>query len=210
MVKVEQARGALGGALFLVGALFLAGCSPAGVAVGAGAKAGSIALEERGFEQGVKDRVTEAAIAKELFNTDLETFGDVEVEVYEDRVLLTGVVREPEDRIAVLKIALSQEGVTEVINEILVGDPDTLVDSTNDAWISAQLRTKITFDQQIKAVNYVAEVSGGVIYLLGIAQNQAELDRVVAHAREIESVRRVVRQHVVLKDDPRREKYRTA
>ena len=206
MAYLQQTRGVIGAALFLASALALAGCTPAGVAVGAGATAGSIALEERGFEQGVKDRVTEAAIAQELFDADLETFGNVEVEVYENRVLLTGVVREPEDRIAVLKIALKQEDVTEVINEILVGDPNSLLDDTNDAWISTQLRTAITLDKQIKAVNYVGEVSGGVIYLLGIAQNQAEIDRVVAHAREIKSVRRVVSQHVVLKDDPSRPK----
>ena len=61
----------------------------------------------------------------------------------------------------------------------------------------------MTVDTRIQAINYSIETSGGVIYLLGIAQSAAELARVQNHARNIRYVRRVV-SHVILKDDPRR------
>lgn len=182
----------------------LAGCTPVGVVVGAGATAGSIALEERGFEQGVKDRATEAAIAKQLLDFEFDAFRHINIEVVENRVLLTGVVAQQDHRVEAVKIAWAREGVTDVINEVIVGDAKSLLDSSKDAWIVAQLRTAVTLDEQIKAVNYSFEAVGGIVYLFGIAQNEAEIKRVTAHAREIDSVRRVVSHHMLLKSDPRR------
>jgi osmotically-inducible protein OsmY len=44
-----------------------------------------------------------------------------------------------------------------------------------------------------------------VVYLMGIAQNRAELQRVTNHARNLSYVRKV-ESFVRLKDDPRRHK----
>ena len=38
----------------------------------------------------------------------------------------------------------------------------------------------------------------GIVYLIGIAQNQKELDRVIAHARDINYVRNII-SHVRVK-----------
>ncbi|MEL0012970.1 MAG: hypothetical protein VW881_06050, partial [Alphaproteobacteria bacterium] len=43
----------------------------------------------------------------------------------------------------------------------------------------------------------------GTVYLLGVAQDREELDRVFRVTRSIPNVKRVV-SHVILKDDPRR------
>ena len=189
----------------LAASLSLAACTPVGVAVGAGATVGSVALEERGFEQGVKDRVIEAAISKSLFDYNLDAFGATNVEVVEGRVLLTGRVEKPDYRVEAVRLAWQEEGVTEVINEIRIGTSDDgLADKGKDAWIAAQLRTKITLDSQVKAVNYSAEVVDGTVYLFGIAQSDSELQRVVAHARTIENVRRIIPDYVRMKDDPTR------
>lgn len=193
----------LAGAL-LCGAASLSGCSPVGVAVGAGAAAGSVALEERGFKQGMRDRAAEASIATRLFEQDLDTFGSVNVEVVENRVLLTGEVPTPDNRITAVRAAWAEEGVVDVINEITIGDSSGLDDAGQDLNIATTLRTKITFDSQVKAVNYSIEVVNGTIYLFGIAQNEQELRRVVALAREIPYVRRIVTDYVVMKDDPSR------
>ena len=42
-----------------------------------------------------------------------------------------------------------------------------------------------------------------MVYLTGVGQDQAEVDRVVAHARNLSGVKRV-ENYVVLKDDPGR------
>jgi osmotically-inducible protein OsmY len=52
-------------------------------------------------------------------------------------------------------------------------------------------------------VNYSVVTVNGVIYLMGLAQNQDEIDRVMDYARAIRYVRDVV-SHVLVKTDPRR------
>jgi osmotically-inducible protein OsmY len=61
----------------------------------------------------------------------------------------------------------------------------------------------LLFDSYIKNINYTVDVENAVIYLMGIAQDQAELDRVIAYARDISGVKKVV-NNVVLKTDPSR------
>ena len=89
------------------------------------------------------------------------------------------------------------EGIKDVINEMQEGGGGTEA-FTRDSWISTQLKSRLTFDKEVYAVNYAIEAVNGVVYLIGIAQNQAELDRVVAHARDLAYVRRVI-SHVRVK-----------
>jgi osmotically-inducible protein OsmY len=84
-----------------------------------------------------------------------------------------------------------------------VTDEGDVVDFAKDTWITTQLRTKILTDTEIFDINYTVETVNGVVYLLGIAKTQEELDRVTDHARNINGVVKVV-SHVRLKEDPAR------
>lgn len=179
----------------LVVAAILGGCVEA--AVGAGATVGIAAYQERGVEGAARDLRISADIRERWFRHDHTMVTDVGLEVYEGRALLTGAVDTEQRRADAVRLAWQADGVRDVINEIVVGDSD-LVDAARDAVITAKLEARITFDKEIAAVNYSIETVGGVIYLIGIAQNQAELDRVVSHARDIENVERVV-SHVRVK-----------
>ena len=191
-------------AAVLAGMTLLSGCTPVGVVVGAGAVAGSAAMQERGFEQAVTDKATEVAIQKKVFDADSASFRRLEVSVVEGRVLLTGVVPTVDDRIRAVEACWKTDDVVEVINEILVGEDAGMVDNAYDAKIEAALDVDLTLDREVNAVNFIPDASGGTLFLMGIAQSQAELDRVIAHARNVERVRRVV-SHVQIKDSPERQ-----
>lgn len=178
--------------------LGLAGCGPS-VVIGAGAAAGNAAMQERGFVKTVGDTATEAKISANLANHSARLFVDVSAEVYEGRALLTGAVDKTDDRIEAVRIAWNVKGVREVINEIQVRDTSDLLDAARDKLITADLSTTMTLDKRIKSINYSIETVNGTVYLMGIAQNQAELDRVRNHARQIRYVRRIV-SHVRIKD----------
>jgi osmotically-inducible protein OsmY len=189
-------RMALG--LCLAAALMgLGGC--ASTVIGAGAIAGNAAMQERGFVKTVEDTATEAKINANLLSYSAELFVDVSVEVYEGRALLTGKVKRTNDRIEAVRIAWNVSGIREVINEIQVEDTSDLLDAARDRWVTAELATKITFDKQVKSINYSIETVNGTVYIMGIAQDQAELDRVRNHARQLNYVRRVV-SYVRVKD----------
>lgn len=173
----------------------LGGCASA--VIGAGATAGTAAMQERGFSTAVSDTTIHAKIGAAYLNNDVD-FLRVTIDVHEGRVLLTGSAPKPDDRIEAVRLAWSVDGVKEVINEISVRNSSGLLDAARDQWVSAQLRLKITFDRKIQAINYTIDTVNGTVFLLGIAQNAAELQRVRNHARALDYVRRVI-SHVRVK-----------
>lgn len=84
-----------------------------------------------------------------------------------------------------------------------MNDTSGLSNLARDTWISTKLKSTLLFDQDVSSIDYSIETVNQVIYLMGVAQSQVELDRVIGHAKNISYVRRVV-SYVLLLDDPKR------
>ncbi|MBT3358049.1 MAG: BON domain-containing protein [Rhodospirillales bacterium] len=194
-MKRSSSAAALGFVLVLAAAMGLQGCT--GVVVGAGATAGVAAYSDRGIEGAATDLKIEASILGSYLEKDQMLPVKIGVEVYEGRALLTGIASSEQMRADAVKLAWTVSGVREVLNEIQLAGGGAVV-LAKDSWITAQLKTQITFNRDIMAVNYVFETVNGTVYIIGIAQSQAELDRVLAHAREIDYVKNVI-SHVRVK-----------
>ena len=206
----EMKRGGLmnarAGAIILCAALiaaafWLGSCTSA--LIGAGTTVGVAAVQERSMGQALDDATILTLINQRLLEKSENLFLRVDVEVVEGRVLLTGNVKNPEDRITVARTAWQTKGVREVLNELEINDRSTLRDYAKDVWITAQLKFKLLGDKNVSAINYTVDTLNGVVYLFGIAQDKKELDRAASHARNIKGVVKVI-SHVVLKDDPKR------
>ena len=187
-------RGGLAVAFVLAG-LALAGCV---AAVGGGAAVGVAAYQERGLEGKARDLKIEIGIAEAWLNKDHTYSIKMSIEVYEGRVLLTGAVADADVRADAVRLAWTVNGVEEVLNEIQVRRPGDIIEYSRDAWITATLKSKLTVDEEVFAINYAIETVNRVIYLIGIAQGRKEMDRVLAHARNVAYARKVV-NHVRVK-----------
>ena len=175
--------------LFLFVGLGLTNCS--NTLSGASSALGLVAFEERSIETYSKDLVLHTKLHLNFLKTKKnDLILGVGIEVFESRVLLTGSL--PSDKLITEAVSLAWQvkGVLDVINEIKV-KKIAARDFTNDTWISAQINSKITFDRDIYAINYKIDVANGVIYLIGLAQNDKELARVISHAQNIQGVKRV-------------------
>ena len=181
--------------------LAIAGCSPVGMAVGAGATVTNMAMEERGFGNAVRDNAIWADINGRLLNQDPKLFRDVNLQVQEGRVLLSGYVQRPEDRVEALRIAWEPDGVREVVNEIKVGRNRDFGDFTEDAFLVQEINVKLLLDRDIRAINYSVDCVRSTVYLMGVARTPAELQRVIDHVRDVPYVRAVV-NHVRVRTDP--------
>lgn len=173
-------------------AALAAGCTPVDLALGGAAATGVAAAQERGLTGTARDTALSAAIQELWFRTNFDMFSKLSCTVTEQRALLTGKVQDPEMRVEAVKLAWQVQGINEVINEIEVTNTSSLVDSARDYWITTQLRAQITFDKDVKSINYSIDTVNGTVFLMGIARDQAELDRVTNHARNLSYVRRVV------------------
>ncbi len=178
----------------------LSGCAP--VILGGGAAVGIAAAQERTIGAAIDDTVLQARV-KDAMLQKSNVFLRVGTEVLEGRVLLTGSVQNPEDRVEAVRLTWSVPGVREVLNEIQVAERGGIAANFADARITSTLRVQLMGDRNVRDINYSIDTVNGVVYLMGIAQDQAEMDRVVGYARNISGVKQVV-NHAVLRDDPRR------
>ncbi len=183
--------------LVLAAALTLpGGCGP--LVVGTAAVGATVVAQERSVGAALEDSVIQGDVARRLLEYDAEIFQRVDTEVVEGKVLLTGQVATPEDRIDATRIAWQAENVVEVINEVEIRDDRAVSDAATDTWITTQLRSRLLFDPDIRSINYTVDTVNRAVYLMGVAQSEEELDRVIGHARNIKYVQRVV-SHVRIK-----------
>ena len=182
--------------------LALAACDPISTGIGVAANAGTAAVQERGFAGTVDDAGIKLRVSEAYLRASEKIFLKTTVRVVEGRVLLVGGIAEQELRDRAAVIAWGQPGVREVINELQPTE-EGVGAYTRDAWIAAQIGSALMLDAQVLAVNYYVDAVNGVVYLFGVAQNQAELDRAIDRANDVRYVKKVV-NHVLLKNDPRR------
>lgn len=196
-----RVAGCCAASLVLVASGALAGCSPVGTAIGAAAFTADLATQERGLYQGLDDHRMWIAINARFALADLEMARLVHLQVQEGRVLLSGVVPKPEQRLEAVKAAWEEPGVREVINHIEIERSRDLGQISQDEYLARRVWLKLFVDRAVRANNYSVECIDNVVYLIGVGQDRQEMQRVVDHARDVAYVRDV-KNYVRLKTDP--------
>jgi osmotically-inducible protein OsmY len=182
--------------------LVLSNCVP--LLIAGGSETAAVVAQERSVgnamdDAGILVRVKHA-FAKQDYK---DLLANVEVKVVEGQVLLTGNVDKSESQIEAVRLTWEVPGVREVINEIQVNDQSGFLNYTRDVWISTQIRARLIAAKGIRSINFSVITVNQTVYVMGIAQNQEELDKVTYIASTTSYVQKVV-SYVRMKDDPRR------
>ena len=172
--------------------ILLSSCSPVGLAVGAGASLMTASQTEKGLKVSAKDLRIKTEINHNLFQKDHELFGAVKVSVDNGKVLITGSVPSPQDRIEISKLSWKVGNVKEVINEVQVTNKASFTNRAKDLLINKSLQTQLLLDQSINFINFSVDTVNGVVYIFGIARDQGEINRIIKHARNINYVENIV------------------
>jgi osmotically-inducible protein OsmY len=169
----------------------LTGCVPAVVGGGV-TTVGVAATKEKGVAGAWTDTKISTTIKLGLYQKDPDLHRLVDVNVQNGEVLLTGSAPSEEMHLEAVKIAWDCQGVKRVIDNI--GGPEGASVGTyaRDTWITTQLKSSLLFDGDVQSRNYSVKTVSGQVYLMGIAQNQAELDKVVSHASNTSGVEKVI------------------
>jgi osmotically-inducible protein OsmY len=178
--------------LLAASALILSSCTLAGAALGVGATAGIAASQEGGLSRAVDDAAIQIAINDLWFKYSVEAFRKLDLTINNGRVLVTGVVQNPEHRVEAIRLAWQPKGVQQVINEIRVAESSGITGFAKDTWITTRLRGALTFERDVESINYSIDTVQGTVYLMGFANSQRELNRVAELARTISGVQGVV------------------
>jgi len=190
---MSNLRPIIGVVLVLALPVALGGC-PAAIVAGLGAAGGTgyAANQERGGGGSVDDFKIKTNIQSAWLNTNPLMQRDLNVTVYEGRTLLTGEAPTPEFKAQAKEVASRVPGVRAVYDEIEVAPDESAWESAKDTWITSRVRTELTFNPNIRSVNYTIETANKSVYLIGSARSQAELDIATTVARTTPDVKRVV------------------
>lgn len=148
--------------------------------------------DERNFARSVNDVSAERVIKARMARAHGFKLKGVNVDVREGVVLMAGNVPRQEDRIEAERIAWSAPRVDQVGNEILIKDKQGAIRNVKDGFLTTAVKTRLTADKYVKSRNINVESHDGVVYLLGVARNQAELERAAEIASTTRGTREVV------------------
>ena len=166
------------------------GCVTA-VAAGA-AGVGAMMLQDRTLGEGIDDATASNEVKARLMAADGAGFAQVDVEVAEGNLLLSGVAPTQAHRQTAEMIAHNVRSIHAVYNEINVGAPRGIGRNANDELITAQIRTRFMASPSVRSININIEVFDGNVYLMGLARTDRELQRAAEIAATAPGVRRVV------------------
>jgi osmotically-inducible protein OsmY len=194
-------------ATMLLAGASLSACVEAVLLGGTAAVVGATAAQDRGVKGATSDLGIRAEIVNAWTTANSVFLRDLNLQVYEGRVLVSGEVANEELRAQAIQLAWKAGGVREVLNEVEVGTSGGLRTYLVDSRIVRELEGKMLFEKGVSSLNFSIESFNANVFIIGVAQDQVELNRVLQLARGISGVKKVV-PHVLMKDDPRR--FRTA
>lgn len=183
------------GILLLTGAVSvtLSGCGA--VIVGGTATAAGVVHDRRTAGTVVEDQAIELK-AHEALDSEPQRLAGAHVNVtsYNNIVLLSGEVPDPQTRQWVEERVRQVEKVRQVHNELVVAPSSSLASRSNDSWITTKVKTSLIQisglpDFDPTRVKVVTE--RGSVYLMGLV-SQAEGEAAASVARQVSGVQQVV------------------
>ena len=174
-------------------------CSPANILATGGATGMVVAEGDRSLGSVVDDATLKINIAAKFINSDDNIFVDVSTSVLEGRVLLTGLVENQEIRIDAVRRVWEVEGVKEVVNEIQIGNRESLKEYAQDIWITTQVKGLAAKTIGLRAVAYNFETIKGKLYIVGITSRPEQLEEIIEVAKTVKGVTEIV-NYVIIKE----------
>ena len=184
--------------IFIVLVFINYGCSPANMLATTGGTALVIADSERTMGTVIDDATIKVNIAAKFLNAGDNLFIDINTTVLEGRVLLTGLVDNQEIRIEAVRLVWEVEGVKEVINEIEIGNRESLKDYANDLWINTQARALAAKTMGLKAVTFNFETIRGKVYVAGTTSRPDLLENLISGLKNIKGVSEILNYVIVI------------
>jgi len=167
------------------------------------------AFEDRITEDQITDTKISSGLLSRLVNKDKNLALDIGIDVWEQRLLLTGTVDSQDTLDQVLALARMDSRITSLYNEIRIvstlerdqrrqqaetrdsGEKSGIGQTVNDYWLEAKIKAKLIATKGITSVNYRWRSIKNAIYIIGRARSSHELDIVLAVIAETDGVKNI-------------------
>lgn len=193
--------------LMIMAGLFFPGCTTVMM------ETGKKAFEDRTTENQITDTKIATGVLKRLSDRDKSLLLDVNVDIWEQRALLTGTLDNPQEKQAVADLVQSDSRITKIHNDIQIvtkaekearrkqaeeGNKDSkegISQTVDDIWINTKIEAQLIAEKGITSVNYRWRSVRNKVSLIGQANSSEELKKVVdiiQATKGVESVKNYV------------------
>ena len=177
--------------------IIIVSCSPVGFIGSAGTTTMILAEGERSLGNIVDDATIKLNLSQSFLKSENNLFVNVNTNIIEGRVLLTGIVDTQEIRIEAIKKTWEIQGVNEVVNEIQIGNKTGAKEYANDFWINTQVKALAAKTIGLRALSYNFETIKGKVYIAGLTSKKDQLDAVIESTKNVKGVKEIV-NYVIL------------
>tara|TARA_B110000027_G_C15983849_1_gene239993 strand:+ start:35 stop:628 length:594 start_codon:yes stop_codon:yes gene_type:complete len=160
----------------------------------------SIALDPRSLGTQIDDSVMQKNLAGRLVLRDKAYLLSINTKVLDGRIFLTGKIDDPEEKLHITKLAWETKGARSVKNDIKIKEDFNFKQSAKDTLITAQLRSAIVFNKNIKSTNYQIDTYKKKIFIYGISLTEDERREVIKEAKEILDVEEVIASIILIEN----------
>jgi len=160
--------------------------------VGAAAGATVVATDRRPVGVQLEDNRLEARIHRALDDVVPKTAMQVDVACYMRKCLMAGQVRTAQMKSDAEAAAQKVENIGQVVDELTVGEPDSLEKRADDTLLSGKVKTALLQADGVPGGVVMTSVNSGVVYLMGRV-TPTEGDTAATAASRVSGVRRVVK-----------------
>lgn len=170
---------------------------------------GKKAMEDRTTENQVTDTKIAAGILSRFTDRDTGLLLDVNVDVWEQRVLLTGTLDDPQEKQAVLDLAKTDSRIKTLYDDIQIvtkaekearrkqaedGKQDnksSLGQTVDDIWINTKVEAQLIAQKGVTSVNYRWRSVRNIVSVIGRAADSTERNMVLDIIQQTEGVTKV-------------------
>ena len=160
----------------------------------------SVALDPRTLGTQIDDSIMQKNLRARLVLTKKKYLVKISVKVLDGRIFLGGKVDEPEEKLRITKMAWETKGSRSVKNNIVVKQKFSFKNTVKDILITAQLRTALILNKNVKAANFNIDTINQKTYVFGIAHNENEKKEIIQEAKQIVDLKELVTSILMVSD----------
>jgi osmotically-inducible protein OsmY len=169
----------------------LTGCVGAFVAGAAGGA--SVAYDERSVGTQLDDQAIEVRAVNAIYDDkELHDSSHVVVVSFNRIVLIAGQTPTESLRARAAQLVSAIPDVRKVYNEVTIGEPTSFMTRSNDAAITAKVKSEMLVAADVKAFRVKVVTENGTVFLMGLLP-RAQADAAARVASEAGGVQRVVK-----------------
>ena len=160
----------------------------------------SVALDPRTLGTQIDDSIMQKNLRARLVLTEKKYLVKISVKVLDGRIFLGGKVDEPEEKLRITKMAWETKGSRSVKNNIVVKQKFSFKNTVKDILITAQLRTALILNKNVKAANFNIDTINQKTYVFGIAHSKNEKKESIQEAKQIVDLKELVTSILMVSD----------